>query len=154
MILIYKYFSSPWTGELFPASFWSSQWYYLEDYIEARRTLDELKAHGNPILDFFRHLQAAAKYNPSSLLLLPVSQWNIKTFNNINFFFLIFFHILSIYKQERTFKISLHLYAYTLFSFSTPPHRYLKKIFFFVYYRPYAYEIIMPVACIYNIFYI
>lgn len=61
------------TGELFPASFWLSYWEYLEAYVEARRTLDALRAVADPLLDFLRLKQAAARHSPSALLLLPVS---------------------------------------------------------------------------------
>lgn len=61
------------TGDLFPGTFWSSYWEYLERYSEARRTLDELRATEDPLLHFLRVRQAAARHSPSSLLLLPVS---------------------------------------------------------------------------------
>uniref|UniRef100_A0ABD2VXH2 DH domain-containing protein n=1 Tax=Trichogramma kaykai TaxID=54128 RepID=A0ABD2VXH2_9HYME len=68
-----------WPGEsfkpsdLFPASLWSAYWAYLERYAEARRTLDRLEAEDSPLLRFLEQRQAAAKYSPSALLLLPVS---------------------------------------------------------------------------------
>ncbi|XP_034945775.1 rho GTPase-activating protein 20-like isoform X2 [Chelonus insularis] len=61
-------------GELFPASFWSSYWKYLEAYVEARRTLDALRAAEDPLLDFLRLRQAAARHSPWTLLLLPVQR--------------------------------------------------------------------------------
>ncbi|CAB0031000.1 unnamed protein product [Trichogramma brassicae] len=60
-------------GDLFPASLWSAYWAYLERYAEARRTLDQLEAEDGPLLHFLEQRQAAAKYSPSALLLLPVS---------------------------------------------------------------------------------
>ncbi|XP_032669575.1 uncharacterized protein LOC116843329 isoform X1 [Odontomachus brunneus] len=61
-------------SDLFPGTFWSSYWEYLERYSEARRTLDELRAYEDPLLDFLRLRQAAARHSPSSLLLLPVQR--------------------------------------------------------------------------------
>ncbi|XP_014298945.1 rho GTPase-activating protein 20 isoform X2 [Microplitis demolitor] len=62
------------SSELFPASFWLSYWEYLEAYVEARRTLDALRAVADPLLDFLRLKQAAARHSPSALLLLPVQR--------------------------------------------------------------------------------
>lgn len=60
-------------GDLFPSSFWEAYWEYLEQYSVARRTLDQLQATEDPLMNFFRLRQAAARHSPSSLLLLPVS---------------------------------------------------------------------------------
>ncbi|XP_076279921.1 uncharacterized protein LOC143208836 isoform X2 [Lasioglossum baleicum] len=62
------------SGDLFPGSFWSSYWEYLESYGEARRILDELRAAEDPLLHFLALRQAAARHSPSSLLLLPVQR--------------------------------------------------------------------------------
>ncbi|XP_050577156.1 uncharacterized protein LOC126915954 isoform X1 [Bombus affinis] len=65
------------SGDLFPGSFWNSYWEYLESYGEARRILDELRASEDPLLHFLSLRQAAARHSPSSLLLLPVSSYDM-----------------------------------------------------------------------------
>ncbi|XP_026827938.1 uncharacterized protein LOC105278915 isoform X3 [Ooceraea biroi] len=62
------------SSDLFPGSFWNSYWEYLVRYSEARRTLDELRATEDPLLEFLNLKQAAARHSPLSLLLLPVQR--------------------------------------------------------------------------------
>ncbi|RLU18558.1 hypothetical protein DMN91_008915 [Ooceraea biroi] len=66
------------SSDLFPGSFWNSYWEYLVRYSEARRTLDELRATEDPLLEFLNLKQAAARHSPLSLLLLP----NINQYGN------------------------------------------------------------------------